>query len=227
MSSAFEIQIIDRDSLGKGNSRRMRTTGWVPAVLYGAKRDPRTLAVNANKLRLLMEKEAFYTSIVTLLEDKGSQSVIVKEIQRHPAKGNALHIDFLRVRDDELITLNVPLHFIGTDTAPGIKLQGGEFVRLLTDIEVTCLPGNLPEFIKVDITELELNEMIHLSEVKLPEGVDSTAIGLEQDPAVAAIQPPKLQEVEEEEEEELEDGEAPEDGEEGDSEDAPKEEETS
>jgi large subunit ribosomal protein L25 len=199
MSSSFEIKITDRVNVGTGNSRRIRKTGWVPAILYGAKRDPRILSVDANKLKNLMENQAFYTSIITLLEEKGNQSVIVKEIQRHPAKDFAMHVDFLRVRDDEAITMNVPLHFIGADISKGVKLQAGEFVRLLSDIEISCLPKDLPEFISVDVEGMELNDMLHLSKITLPENVTATALSHEQDPAIATIQKQKVQEVEPEE----------------------------
>jgi large subunit ribosomal protein L25 len=199
MSSSFEIKITDRVNVGTGNSRRIRKTGWVPAILYGAKRDPRILSVDANKLKNLMENQAFYTSIITLLEEKGNQSVIVKEIQRHPAKDFAMHVDFLRVRDDEAITMNVPLHFIRADISKGVKLQAGEFVRLLSDIEISCLPKDLPEFISVDVEGMELNDMLHLSKITLPENVTATALSHEQDPAIATIQKQKVQEVEPEE----------------------------
>jgi large subunit ribosomal protein L25 len=199
MSSSFEIKITDRVNVGTGNSRRIRKTGWVPAILYGAKRDPRILSVDANKLKHLMENQAFYSSIITLLEEKGNQSVIVKEIQRHPAKGFAMHVDFLRVRDDETITMNVPLHFIGADISKGVKLQAGQFVRLLSDIEISCLPKDLPEFISVDVENMELNDMLNLSQIILPKNVTATALSHEQDPAIATIQKQKVQEVESEE----------------------------
>ena len=146
-----------------------------------------------------MENQAFYSSIITLLEEKGNQSVIVKEIQRHPAKGFAMHVDFLRVRDDETITMNVPLHFIGADISKGVKLQAGQFVRLLSDIEISCLPKDLPEFISVDVENMELNDMLNLSQIILPKNVTATALSHEQDPAIATIQKQKVQEVESEE----------------------------
>ena len=131
-------------------------------------------------------------------EEKGPQSVIIKSIQRHPSKQLPTHIDFLRVRDDVAITLNVPLSYIGDDVATGVKTQGGEFSKLVTEIEISCLPKDLPEAIEVDVSAMELNQVLHLSEITLPEGVTSLALAAEQDPGIATIQLPKRQEIEEE-----------------------------
>ena len=198
MSNDFELKIVDRENHGTADSRRSRSKGFIPAVLYGAKRDPRHLLIDSNKFRQFMEKDSFYTSIITLTEEKGPQSVIIKSIQRHPSKQFPTHIDFLRVRDDVAITLNVPLSYIGDDVATGVKTQGGEFSRLVTEIEISCLPKDLPEAIEVDVSAMELNQVLHLSEITLPEGVTSLALAAEQDPGIATIQLPKRQEIEKE-----------------------------
>jgi large subunit ribosomal protein L25 len=198
MSNDFELKIVDRENHGTADSRRSRSKGFIPAVLYGAKRDPRHLLIDSNKFRHFMEKDSFYTSIITLTEEKGPQSVIIKSIQRHPSKQFPTHIDFLRVRDDVAITLNVPLSYIGDDVATGVKTQGGEFSKLVTEIEISCLPKDLPEAIEVDVSAMELNQVLHLSEITLPEGVTSLALAAEQDPGIATIQLPKRQEIEEE-----------------------------
>lgn len=203
MSNDFELKIVDRENHGTADSRRSRSKGFIPAVLYGAKRDPRHLLIDSNKFRQFMEKDSFYTSIITLTEEKGPQSVIIKSIQRHPSKQFPTHIDFLRVRDDVAITLNVPLSYVGGDVATGVKAQGGEFSRLVTEIEISCLPKYLPEVIEVDVSAMELNQVLRLSEITLPEGVTSLALAAEQDPGIATIQIPKRQEIEEEVTEEI------------------------
>jgi len=196
MSTGFELEFESRELQGKANSRRLRRTGMVPAVLYGAGRDPRAISLNQNTLMHQMEREAFYTSIISLKEGKKTQPVIVKDVQRHPVKRQVLHVDFQRILEDEEITLNVPIHLLGESEAVGVKQQGGEIVRQMTEIEVSCLPKNLPEFIELDITELELNQVLHLSEVPVPEGVVFVDLAHERDPAVVGITPPRREEEE-------------------------------
>lgn len=222
MSTGFELEFEPREQQGKANSRRLRRTGMVPAVLYGAGRDPRAITLNQNILMHQMEQEAFYTSIISLKEGKKTQPVIVKDVQRHPVKRQVLHVDFQRILEDEEITLNVPIHLLGEMEAVGVKQQGGEIVRQMTEIEVSCLPKDLPEFIELDITDLELNQVLHLSDVSAPEGVVFVDLAHERDPTVVGITPPRREEEEEveavEDEEGLEaapegEGEAPAEGE--------------
>lgn len=196
MSTGFELEFESRAELGKAANRRMRREGKVPGVLYGAGRDPRSIVVSSNTLMHQMEREAFYTSIITLREGESTQPVIVKDVQRHPIKPQILHIDFQRILEDEEITLDVPIHFIGEAQAKGVKLQGGEIQHLMTEIEVSCLPKNLPEFIELDVTELELNDVLHLSDVPVPEGVEFVDLSHGRDPAVVAINPPRREEEE-------------------------------
>lgn len=196
MSKGFELEFESRDLQGKANSRRLRRTGMVPAVLYGAGRNPRAIALNQNTLMHQMEKEAFYTSIISLKEGENTQPVIVKDVQRHPAKNQVLHVDFQRILEDEEITLNVPIHFLGEEEAVGVKKQGGEIAHLMIEIEVSCLPKNLPEFIELDISKMELNQLLHLSDVAAPEGVTFVDLAHERDPAVISINPPRREEEE-------------------------------
>jgi large subunit ribosomal protein L25 len=143
-----------------------------------------------------MEKEAFYTSIISLKEGESSQPVIVKAVHRHPIKPQILHIDFQRILEDEEITLNVPIHFVGEAQSKGVKLQGGEIQHLMTEIEVSCLPRNLPEFIALDVTHLELNDLLHLSDVPVPDGVEFVELTHGRNPGVIAINPPRREEEE-------------------------------
>lgn len=196
MSKGFELEFESRDLQGKANSRRLRQTGMVPAVLYGAGRDPRSIALSHNTLMHQMEQEAFYTSIISLKEGEKTQPVIVKDVQRHPVKRLVLHVDFQRILEDEEITLNVPIHFLGAEDAIGVKQQGGEIAQLMTEIEVSCLPKHLPEFIELDISNLELNQLLHLSDIAAPEGVTFVELTHDRDPAIVAINPPRREEEE-------------------------------
>ncbi|MGI9259229.1 MAG: 50S ribosomal protein L25/general stress protein Ctc [Gammaproteobacteria bacterium] len=221
MSTGFELEIEVRDKLGTGETRRLRKRGKVPAILYGGGKDPQSVMLEKDRLQLQMEQEAFYTSILTLNLNGETQAVIVKDVQRHPAKRQVLHLDFQRILADEKITLNVPIHLLGQEEAVGVREQGGEVSHLTTDVEVSCLPKDLPEYLELDITDLELNQLLHLSDIKVPEGVELTALAHDQDPAVVSINPPRREEEDEvlEAEEELEEGaelaegEAPADGE--------------
>ena len=214
MSDGFELAAELREDIGKGASRRLRRSGKVPAVLYGGGRKPRSLTLDHTKLLHQMEQEAFYNSVVTINVGKESQAAIVKDVQRHPAKRRIWHVDFQRILADEKIRMQVPFHFMGEDVAPGVKTGGGVFSHVMSDVEITCLPKDLPEYIEVDVSELELDAIIHLSEVKVPDGVELVALShgdTEHDPAVVTIHRPR---VEVEEEPEAVEGEAVE-GEEG------------
>ena len=198
MSTGFELEFQAREGKGKAHNRRLRREGRVPGVLYGAGRDARPISLDWNTLMHQMEKEAFYTSILSLKEGDNTQPVIVKDVQRHPIKTQILHIDFQRILEDEEITLDVPIHFLGEAQAKGVKLQGGEIQHLMTEVEVSCLPKNLPEFLELDVSEMELNDLLHLSDVPVPEGVTFVELAHGRDPAVVAINPPRREEVEEE-----------------------------
>lgn len=220
MSTGFELEIEARDKLGTSESRRLRRLGKVPAILYGGGKDPQSVMLEKDRLQIQMEQEAFYTSILTLNLNGESQAVIVKDVQRHPAKRQVLHLDFQRILADEKITLKIPIHFIGEEEAIGVREQGGEIAHLTTDVEISCLPKDLPEYLEIDITDLELNQLLHLSDIKVPEGVEVVALAHDQDPAVVSINPPRREEEDEvieaeeafEEGAELEEGAAPAEG---------------
>ena len=196
MKVAFELAGEPRAQLGRTDSRRLRRAGKVPAIMYGGGLEPETLVLDHNTLSRHMSREAFYTSILTVNLGSKTQQVVVKDVQRHPAKPLVLHLDFQRVVEDEEITLHVPIHFLGELNAKGVKEQGGVVDHLMTDVEVICLPRYLPEYLEIDVSELELNEIYHLSDIKLPEGVSLVALRHGQDHPVVAVNPPRREEVE-------------------------------
>jgi large subunit ribosomal protein L25 len=185
--SEFVLNAEFRDAQGKGASRRLRRTGKVPAIVYGGGKDPRSISLQHDDLVQATLNEAFYSSVLTLQVGDVRQAAIVKDLQQHPAKRQILHVDLQRVVEDEEIRMEVPLHFVGEDHAPGVK-QGGTVSHIITEIEVLCLPRHLPEYVDVDVSEVVLNGLIKLSEVKLPEGVRlSTPPTEDHDPAVLTI----------------------------------------
>lgn len=206
MSTGFALEVDDRPDLGTGSSRRLRRQGKVPAIIYGGGRKPRAVVLDHARLLREMEREAFHTSILTLTRGDVSQPVVVKDFQRHPSRRQVLHLDFLRIREDEKISLNVPLHFMGADVAVGVREQGGEVSVQRTEVEVSCLPKDLPEYIEVDISELELNQRLHLTDIEIPEGVELPALVQDLDPSIVTIIPRRREEEDEvpELEEELE-----------------------
>jgi len=207
---ASELQCTARDSFGRSNSRRLRRQGQVPAIVYGGGTEPAAISLDQNHLRHEMAREAFYTSILSIKVGNDSQQVVVKAVHRHPFKPLVLHLDFQRVLEDREITLNVPIHFIGEEDAVGVRDQGGVVERLQTDVEISCLPKYLPEFLELDVSSLELNQLMHLSDIKLPEGVTSVALSHDLDNPVVAVNPPRREEIDEVPEEELAEGELPE-----------------
>ena len=170
MSQDFDLIAEFRLDQGKGASRRLRLEGKVPAIIYGAGRPPRALSFDHNKVLRQMESESFYSSVLTVKVGDKSQAAIVKDVQRHPSKPRILHLDLQRIVEDEEIRMNVPLHIVGEDKAPGVK-AGGSVSKLMTEVEVTCLPKYLPEYFEIDISALNVDEMLHLTDIKLPEGV--------------------------------------------------------
>jgi len=195
MSQKFELFAEDRTDQGKGASRRLRRAGKVPAILYGARRDPRALALDHNTLLHTLENEAFFSSILTVTTGDKSQPCIIKDIQRHPFRNILLHVDLQRITEDEDIRVSVPFHFLGEDDAPGVK-QGGVISRVMNDLEIICLPKHLPEYIEVDVSMLELEENITLDQVKLPEGVSIAAGEEALEQPVFQIYRPRLEEEE-------------------------------
>src|SRR5450755_1447549 len=190
MKTSFELVAEFRQDQGKGASRRLRRDGKVPAILYGGHADARALCVSHQKLIVMLENERFYSTILSLKVGEETQAAILKDVQRHPYKNAVLHIDFQRVSDSEKIRINIPLHFKGAAMSPG-----GLVSHLRTQVEVACLPKDLPEFIEVDLSGLSLNESIHLSELTVPAGVQLLELS-KKDTAVVAIHAPRAEEVE-------------------------------
>ena len=200
MSTDFTLQAKGREDTGKGASRRLRRlAGEVPAIVYGGKKNPTKIALKHKDVAKALENEAFFSSIISLDIEGASEDVIIKDIQRHPAKKIVLHMDFFRVSKTTVLQTKVPLHFINEDSCPGVKLGGGIVAHTMTDIEIQCLPKNLPEFIEVDMAEVDLGDIVHISDIVLPEGVESVALnlGADHDLSVATINKPKAVEVEE------------------------------
>ncbi|MDY6816837.1 MAG: 50S ribosomal protein L25/general stress protein Ctc [Pseudomonadota bacterium] len=203
MSQEFVIEAFPRDDQGKGASRRLRREERkIPAIIYGGDKDATPVAIWHNELKKALEHEAFYSHVLTVELNGKKESVILKDLQRHPYKPILTHADFLRVDKDHEIHVNVPLHFVNEETAPAIKLQGGVANHQINEVEVICLPQNLPEFIKVDMATVDMDQVVHLSDLKLPEGVKIAALlqGEDHDLPVVAIHKPRGAKVDEGEE---------------------------
>jgi len=168
-----------REDTGKGSSRRLRRAGKVPAIIYGAGREPRKLTFTHNELLKATEEESFFSSVLSVKVGSNVCKAILKDIQVHPAKRQIMHLDLQRIVEDQEIKMTIPLHYLNEETAPGVKPGGGSVSKTVTEVEVICLPKNLPEYIEVDIGELELDASMHLSDIKLPEGVALTALAQE------------------------------------------------
>ena len=188
MSEEFNLIAEMRDDQGKGASRRLRRQGKVPAVIYGAGRDPRNLMFDHNKVLRQLEDPSFYSSILNIKVGEKSRAAIVKDIQRHPSKKQIIHIDLQRIVEDEQIKMQIPIHYLGEEDAVGVKIGGGTVTKLMTELEISCLPKDLPEFLEVDISDLELDQMLNVSDISLPEGVEISDIMKEQDQAIVSIQ---------------------------------------
>ncbi|MBL3528766.1 MAG: 50S ribosomal protein L25/general stress protein Ctc [gamma proteobacterium endosymbiont of Lamellibrachia anaximandri] len=185
MSVSFEINAQSRTDAGKGASRRLRHQGAVPGIIYGADREPSMITMAHNELAHALENEAFYSHILDLKLDGKSEQVVIKDLQRHPAKPFIMHVDFQRVDMNEKLRMHAPLHFINEETSPGMKM-GGNVSHSLSDVEIICLPKDLPEFIEVDMADMDIGDSVHLSDLQLPDGVELTHTGGE-DSLVAMI----------------------------------------
>ena len=190
MSTDFVLEAKAREDQGKGASRRLRRLEQaMPAIIYGAGKDPAPITLRHDDVFHASENEAFFSSIIEIKVDGNTENVIIKDLQRHPAKQILMHADFLRVRMDEEIHVKVPLHFINEEACVGVKMEGGQIARLLNELDVACLPGNLPEYIEVDLLDLHLGDSLHISDLTLPENVTSVdlAHGEASDHAIAQI----------------------------------------
>lgn len=195
MKTSFELTAEFRDAQGKGASRRLRHENKVPAILYGGHRDPRALALDHTKLMLMLDNERFYSTIINLRVGDVTQAAILKDVQRHPAKNAVLHVDLQRVLEDEKIRISIPLHFKNESIAPGVK-KGGVVSHLRNEIEVSCLPKDLPEFVDVDLSKVELNQMLHLSDLAVLEGVEILELSHGRDAPVVSVHHARAEEVE-------------------------------
>ena len=175
MNETFEINAMSRNDEGKGASRRLRRTGMVPGIIYGGGKDPELVATKHNELIHHLENEAFYSHILTVKVDGKPEKVVLKDLQRHPAKPFILHFDLMRVAARDRIKMHVPLHFAGESVAPGVK-AGGKVFHNVTDIEVVCEAQNLPEFIEVDVSGMNVGDALHLTELTMPAGVEVVAL---------------------------------------------------
>ena len=197
MSNSLEILAQTRTEAGKAHARRLRHAESIPAIVYGAGQDPVTLTLVHKDINHTLKNEAAFSQILTLTIDGKSEPVVIKAIQRHVYKPKIMHVDFLRIKAKEQLTMNVPLHFINEDVCVGLK-AGGILSKQFNEVEIKCLPADLPEFIEVDISALELDHSLHLSDVILPKGVEpSTEITPDHNPGIVSISKPKTQ-VEEE-----------------------------
>ncbi len=202
MSDQFELQAEVREDMGKGASRRLRRLAdHVPAIIYGGKKDPQPLTLIRKDLEKALENEAFYSHVLSIKVGKTKEKAILKDLQRHPAKDSVMHADFMRIDDKVAIKIHVPIHFLNEEASIGVKTEGGIVQHQNTDIEILCLPADIPEYIEVDMAEVVTGQIIHLSDVSLPEGVTSVALALgeDHDLAIASIIAPKGVSEEEEE----------------------------
>ena len=173
----IQFQATKRDAQGTGASRRQRRAGQLPGIVYGGTKDPQPITLDHNELYHLLKKEVFHSSLLSVEVDGEKETVILRDTQWHPFKQQVLHIDFQRVAADEKIHVKVPLHFIGGDDSPAVKLGGCIVSAVINDIDVVCLPGNLPEFIEVDLSALDAGHSVHVSQLELPAGVELVVRG--------------------------------------------------
>ena len=197
MSTNFELNAKARDVFGTNASRRLRRLDQVPAMIYGGDQDNEAVLLDHHEIMHNLEVEAFHSAIISLNTGSGSQQVILREVQHHRYRPRLVHVDFQRIKATERLLIKIPLHFAGVDEAPGVKVEEGIFSPLMTELDVTCLPKDLPEYIEIDVSALGINDVIHLSSVELPEGVDLTVVPHEgEDPSVVTVMPPRTIEEE-------------------------------
>ena len=213
MSEQVNLNATSRDVEGKSSSRQLRRAGSVPAVIYGGDKDPIRISILEKDIAKAAEIPGFATQILNINISGEEQNVILKELQRHPATQRVLHADLQRVNPDTKISISVPVRFLNEDICMGVKMHGGAISRLINNIDITCLASNLPEYLEVDVAELDVGDSVFLSALNLPEGVEipSLALGEDRDQAVVSITEAKVLDIEPEvveEEGEGEEGEA-------------------
>ena len=203
----IEITAIERLLKGTGASRRLRHSGKTPGILYGGKDEAKSIELDSKELMMKFKHEAFHASILSLNLDGKSEKVLLRDYQLHPVKDNILHIDFQRIDENKKLNAKIPFHFLNQEIAPGVKLEGGIVSHIMIDVDISCLPKDLPAYIEVDLINLAIGDSIHLSEVKIPEGVELTGLSEENDPIITSVSKPKVV---------VEEVITPEEGEEGD-----------
>ena len=189
MAITYSLDAVLRTDEGKGASRRLRRTGNIPAVVYGGEGEAVSISLKENQLVRHLQDEQFYSSIIDLKLESGAEKVLLRDLQRHPARPVVLHADLLRVNNKEKVKITVQLHYLNEDSAVGVKMDGGRVTKSMMDVEISCLVKDIPEFIEVDLIELKMGESLHLSDLNLPEGVESVqlALGEGHDLAIATI----------------------------------------
>ena len=184
----FTLSAELRSDLGKGASRRLRrNASLVPAIIYGGEQAPQSISLQAKDVTKLLENEAAFSHVIALDIAGTVESVLIKALQRHPAKGFVMHMDFMRAMAGQKLLAHVPLHFVNQESSVGVKQQGGEVSHTLSEVEVSCLPSDLPEFIEVDMAKVEVGQILHLSDLKVPAGVELVALAHGNNLAVANI----------------------------------------
>jgi len=214
MSTQFELTAETRSGTGTSDSRRFRRGGKLPAIIYGAGKGNQNLLLDQLELLRNLETEAFHSAIIAIKTDNGTEQAILRDVQMHPFKRQVLHVDFQRISETEELRIKIPLHLIGEDVAPGVKIQEGIISRLANEVEISCLPSNLPEYLEVDVSQLNMHDSVKLSDIKVPEGVEIIALAHGgEDHVVASVVAPKVveevEEVAEGEEVEVAEAEAP------------------
>jgi large subunit ribosomal protein L25 len=194
----IEISAAKRAGQGTGASRRLRRAGRVPGILYGGGEPPLTIELDHNELYLKARREAFHASIITLALDGQKLQVLLRAINMHPYKAQVQHVDFQRVRADQKIHMKVPLHFVNAETSPAVKLAGAVINHVINEIDVACLPADLPEFIEVDLAQITVAHSVHVADLKFPNGV-APVLHRGENPVVASASLPKAVLAEEEE----------------------------
>src|ERR1700691_5907056 len=195
MRITYQVGADPRHDQGKGASRRLRRAGKVPAVLHGGKGGPRSLTLDHQQLLTLIDKEKFYSSIITVNVDAQPQPAIIRDVQMHPARNAVVHVDLQRVVETEKLRIHLPIHFKGEAVAPGVKTQGGIVSHLMQDVEVSCMPQDLPEFLELDLSGMSLNDTLHLSDVPLPAGVTIPELA-HRNPVAVSVRSPRVAEPE-------------------------------
>ena len=185
MTDSNVIHAEIREDVGKGASRRLRHQGKIPAVIYGGKKDPATLTIEHAPLMHAVETESFYSSILEIqVADGRAQKVVVRDVHHHPFKAQIMHLDFLRVSAEEVLRISVPIHYTGEEESEAGKASGVIIQHLVTEVEISALPANLPEFLAVDLTALEDGGVVMMTDIELPEGVEITALSGDDDDAI-------------------------------------------